>query len=355
MELFQNRWYRTFAQIFFWSSLIAIMTLMFGRTPTPTSIIYRNFFHVFLIIGLIILNIIVFIPLFFSKKKYGKYFVAVVLSVMLATSIMAVADSFFFKPSFEKFKTEKPRNSPPKKKPPFGLFDPKLFIDFIFYSAVIMVGTVLESIQLHREQEKLTTLIQNEKLETEMKFLKSQINPHFLFNVLNNVYTLSLIKSEQTPEVVMKLSEMLRYMLYDSNQEKVCLEQEIMYIKNYVSLQQLKDKVPLEVHTTFKVHNTKSRIAPMILIPFVENAFKHSKIEDTTNGWITIILTSSENLILLQVDNSIVESNRTKDATGGIGLKNVKRRLELEYPNKHRLEIIQNEKSFSINLSINLK
>ncbi|MCB0635707.1 MAG: histidine kinase, partial [Lewinella sp.] len=238
------------------------------------------------------------------------------------------------------------------RKGPQGPIDPRFFITFIIYSAVLLAGTMLESVQLYNQQAYLVSQARNEQLQTELKFLKSQINPHFLFNALNNVYTLSLIGSEQTPEVVMKLSEMLRYMLYESNQERVSLGQEVQYIQNYVSLQQLKDDLPLAVETRLDVTHPEMRIAPMILIPFVENAFKHSKIEDTEHGWIRIELREEAQALTFVVRNSRSAATFTKDATGGIGLANVRRRLELEYPGRHQLLIDEEEEQFAIVLTI---
>jgi LytS/YehU family sensor histidine kinase len=274
-----------------------------------------------------------------------------VLVLFLAVTLM----EYLFPPKFiRKFpltQMRKTRYGPPGSLP---FFNPRNLFVLVSYTAAIMASTVFESVQLHRRQERIAGTIKRKKLEAEMKFLKSQINPHFLFNALNNVYTLSLIKSDHTPEVVMKLSEMLRYMLHESNQERVSLGQEIQYIENFISIQQLKDDAPLAVELNISVDEPATPVAPMILLPFIENAFKHSKVEDTKRGWIRIELLESHQHLQFRVVNSRFMISYTQDPTGGIGLQNVKRRLELEYPGRYELDIREEEEQFAVALSISL-
>ncbi|MCB0631112.1 MAG: histidine kinase [Lewinella sp.] len=356
MKLFEHKRNRILALILFWTCLMGAMNLMLIGTNAPPGFYYRNYSHIVSAILLTLININWLFPRYFQQKKYGAYLLITGFILIGFMFLHGVIEHFFFesgpKPPRPNSDALKPITSRPPRNSLF--FNSIRIFDLMIYSAMVLVGTVLESIQLHRRQEHLAGLIQNEKLETEMKFLKSQINPHFLFNALNNVYTLSLIKSEQTPEVVMKLSEMLRYMLYESNQHRVSLDQEKHYIENYIALQHLKDDAPLAVNATFDLMNPQEQIAPMILIPFVENAFKHSKIEDTEYGWIDIALTTTGETIDFQVHNSIAPTEFTKDPTGGIGLTNVRRRLELEYPNRHRLHISREDQQFRVHLSIYL-
>ena len=145
-------------------------------------------------------------------------------------------------------------------------------------------STLIELTLFANKKEKAAISIEKEKLDTEMKFLKSQINPHFLFNALNNIYSLTVIKSDKAPDNLMRLSEMLRYMLYDSNDGTVPLHKEIDYLENYVSLALLKDSRGLNVKVDLDKGHPDLRVVPLLFIPFVENAFKHSKIEDLNNG-----------------------------------------------------------------------
>ena len=207
-----------------------------------------------------------------------------------------------------------------------------------------LIGSSLFEIAIYaNKQAKESMRLKKEKLEAELKFLKSQINPHFLFNALNNVYALSVIQSKNTPDTILKLSEMLRYMLYDCKVERVPIYREVEYINNYVDLVRLKDSRGLNITTDFESINPDLMIAPLLFIPFIENAFKHSKIEDIENGWISISLSNEGKTVQFKVSNSVPEAEFTKDITGGIGMQNVQRQLQLLYPDKHKLEIFRGE------------
>jgi len=194
---------------------------------------------------------------------------------------------------------------------------------------------------------------QRQQMEAELKFLRTQINPHFLFNALNNIYTLTYTGSDKAAHMILKLSSLMRYMLYDSNVEKVPLVNEIGYIRNYLELQQLKTEYPQQI--VFEVIGDPSRIQvpPMLFIPLFENAIKHGNVEQTQRGWIHATMEISGVHLRLEVRNSYEEGSR-KDKTGGIGLENMKQRLRLIYPDKHFFTIQKNADEFIVNLSITL-
>ncbi len=194
---------------------------------------------------------------------------------------------------------------------------------------------------------------QQKQLEAELKFLRTQINPHFLFNALNNIYTLSYTGSEKAANMILKLSGLMRYMLYDSNVEKVPLVNEIGYIRNYLELQQLKTEYPQQI--VFEVIGDPNRIKipPMLFIPLFENAIKHGNVEQSQRGWIHSILEISGVHLRLEVRNSY-EDSRRKDKTGGIGLENMKQRLTLLYPEAHYFTTQKNPEEFIVNLSLTL-
>ncbi len=204
-----------------------------------------------------------------------------------------------------------------------------------------------------RQQRELALVNQN--LINEMKFLKSQMNPHFLFNALNNIYSLSILHSVKTPEMVLKLSAMLRYVLYESEDVKVELGKEIEYIKNFIEFQRIKIEGIPNLHVDIDRADRMIMIEPMLLIPFVENSFKHSKIEDTENGWIKMTLTSHEDSLEFEIRNSRPKKRQVTSKDSGIGIDNVKRRLNYLYPNKHVIGIFREEKEYCIQLKIFLK
>ncbi|MEI6436305.1 MAG: histidine kinase [Bacteroidota bacterium] len=200
------------------------------------------------------------------------------------------------------------------------------------------------------ESRKLKSELMVEKQSGELALLRSQVNPHFLFNTLNNIYSLVYKKSDDAPEAVMKLSAIMRYMLYDATTDSVLLEKEIEYLKSFIELEKLRirhnDFVEMNISGSFEGRI----IAPMLLIPFIENAFKHgSKSMGTPGIWINLLVETNQ--ISFDVINYLRKNNTaTKDASNGIGLTNVMRRLNLLYPGKHRLEISEDENMYRVNL-----
>lgn len=229
------------------------------------------------------------------------------------------------------------------------------FVGFFLISAfplifMLFISSLYRNIMQTRNREKAEMAM----IEAESKFLKSQINPHFLFNAMNNIYTLSTMKSDEAPKAIHLLSDMLRYVIYESGAGFVTLGRESQYIQNYISLMEFRDDAIAKNVSFLSTANTHLKIAPMILMPFVENAFKHSKIEDEENGWINISMTSMGNRLEFLISNSMPSAHYSKDKVGGVGLSNVKRRLSLQYKNMHELVIDNTEHEFKVNLKIEL-
>ena len=223
--------------------------------------------------------------------------------------------------------------------------------------APVIIGflgsSVIEVMKYANKKENEFVEAEKENLETELKFLKSQVNPHFLFNALNNIYSLSVVQSDKTSESIMQLSEMLRYMVYDSREAKVPLKSEINYIENFIELIKLKDSRGLDIKVNLSIIQPELFIAPLLFIPFIENAFKHSKIESLKDGFVHIKLEASKDLVELKVKNSIPKNDFTKDQIGGVCLENTKKRLALLYPsNQHQLTINKTNDCFEILLKI---
>ncbi|RAJ08521.1 histidine kinase [Chitinophaga skermanii] len=201
------------------------------------------------------------------------------------------------------------------------------------------------------KNEKVKEQLVNAQLKAELSFLKTQINPHFLFNTLNNIYTLAYQKSDKTPDAIMHLSELMRYMLHDSNEERVVLHQELHFIEQLIHLQSLRVNGDMQLQFRQSGDLYKHRIAPLLLISFVENAFKHGVVNDPANPMV-IDLQVQDHQLHFSTTNKI--HHGYKDAVGGIGLANVQRRLDLLYPNKHTLTITQDDNYYHTQLQINL-
>lgn len=200
-------------------------------------------------------------------------------------------------------------------------------------------------------QEREKRMLENEKLTAELSFLKSQINPHFLFNSLNNIYSLTYHKSDRAPEAILKLSGIMRYMLQESDDDKVQLKDEIAYLDNYVSLQQLRFKEALAIDYKVNIESLELKIMPLLLISFLENAFKHGVVTNKEHP-VRILVEVVNNRLHFVVSNFKNKSH--KDQTSGIGLENLKRRLELGYPNRYTLMVDDKELFYSSELFIYL-
>jgi two-component system, LytTR family, sensor kinase len=202
------------------------------------------------------------------------------------------------------------------------------------------------------DAQKLKSEIINQTQTSELALLRSQVNPHFLFNTLNNIYSLVCKKSPEAPEAIMKLSAIMRYMLYDANADRVLLEKEIEYLQSFIELQKLRIRHQDFVELRIEGNVGHKTIAPMLLIPFVENAFKHGSRTGSLPG-IRIRLVCSPNELVFEVTNHLKRNTLgPKDSIGGIGLQNIKRRLEILYPGKYTLETKEEQDLYVIKLII---
>lgn len=192
------------------------------------------------------------------------------------------------------------------------------------------------------------------KAESELKFLKTQINPHFLFNALNNIYSMAYTGDKSAPEKITMLSDMLRYVLYDCESDYISLYKEVDYINSFMEFQQLKTEKRQNIRFDIGNYDENYQIAPMLLVTFVENGFKHSKIEKDKNGFVNITISQTPEKFYFFVENSIpVEAAvPTPETKRGIGIENAKNRLNLLYPKKHKLEISNSNNIYKVELEL---
>ena len=342
--------HRVLVHILIWGVAWFLLILFFTEGwKDPLRLIHRGLPLIVSLLILIAINLVYLLPELYFKNKFGLYFLN---SCFLFVGIIWLLnnDLLIFSDLVEKYSVPE-RLTQHRRNAQAGTWL-RYFIPLL----ISFVGsTLIELTHFANKKEKAAISIEKEKLDTEIKFLKSQINPHFLFNVLNNIYALTVIKSDKAPDNLMRLSEMLRYMLYDSNDGKVPLQKEIDYLENYISLASLKDSRGLNVKVEIDKSQPGIKVAPLLFIPFVENAFKHSKIEDLKNGFINISLITSSEQIEFSVENSIPSVSFKKDKLRGIGLTNTKKRLELLYPYKHLLNISDSGNVYSVILKLDLK
>lgn len=206
-------------------------------------------------------------------------------------------------------------------------------------------GVYLTSTNIKTRQQRKN--LEKEKLAAELAFLKSQINPHFLFNSLNNIYSLAYKKSDRTAEAILKLAEMMRYMLDGSNGDKVPLQDELDYLQNYIDLQRLRSGDGVYIDMKVDLDRDDYQVMPLLLITFVENAFKHGVFTDEEKP-VKILIVAANGRLHVKVENA--KSHDNKDTASGIGLTNLRRRLQLGYPEKHTFDVADSENYYTSEL-----
>jgi len=237
----------------------------------------------------------------------------------------------------------------------YSLWSFEFFInDAISVSYTLAITLSLLFFKQWFEKDRLADRLEKLNIETELKYLKSQINPHFLFNSLNSVYALTLRKDDKAPEVVLKLSDILRYILYDGGEKSVGLKKEIGYLENYLELEKIRYGKRLTIGFNIQGDASGKEIAPMIFLPFIENSLKHGVNSNIGDTFINIQFIIENKKLQFRIENNKPSQklSESSDYQGGIGINNVKKRLSLLYPGKHQLEINEEGKTFVVNLSI---
>lgn len=227
---------------------------------------------------------------------------------------------------------------------------------FVIMFAVGYFSSAVKIIKGWQQQRRRQETLEKERLQTELKFLRSQINPHFLFNTLNSLYALTLKKSDLAPELVLRLSDMMRYMLYESNERLVPLQKEITYLENYLELERMRQGQRVDISMTISGQEISELhyIAPLFFVNFVENAFKHGLSNQLDEAFVHIRIKILGTSIVFEIDNSKPETYETGHHHGGIGVENSRRRLALLYPGRHELVISDTPRKYSVMLSLEL-
>ena len=324
----------------FW--ILVTVVFLWDRKYLIQKLGLPNFFlcsiiRVGLLIGLAWLNIHRLIPEYLTKQKYGKYFLLTLVLVLACLVLQGIFDYLMFG-----FLIGLRGNS--------SLYVSVAYnFSHTFFYLVLMVALKF-SIDWY-EQRKLLQDMRVEKLQAEVNYLRSQVNPHFLFNALNNLYALTLQKSDQAPDVVLKLSAMMEYMLYESDEARVPLEKEIGYLENYLELEKLRhgDQADIKMQVTGTVDSCS--VPPFLLLPLVENAFKHGISKAIHNAFLHIRIRVGPGIEVEVVNNKM--SAKQESAAGGIGLVNLRNRLELLYPGEYELQTNERPDEYRVFLKIN--
>ncbi|WP_152286354.1 sensor histidine kinase [Flavicella marina] len=295
------------------------------------------YFFLNLVIAAFVINYVL-LPKFLYQNRYWE----LVVSIVVILGMVIVVEEFFLEQVFY----------PETRGQKFS----KIFYTLlgVLPTISILVGFKFAWDALVKQREVLE--LKNSVKESELLYLKSQINPHFLFNNINNLYSYAVMESPKTPEIILELSSVLRYMLYECKERYVPLEKEINHLEHYINLSKLQIEGRGEVNLQIENLGPSFDIAPLILTVFVENAFKHSSSSQTNAIEIDIDLKIDEKGVLnFKCKNTFLEISNTDSLGSGIGLLNVRKRLELVYPERHNLEISVDNNYYSVDLMVELK
>lgn len=298
------------------------------------------------------LNSLVLVPRFLLAGRTPVYFVFIILTIGVIVFVNNKADDLLnlgrlMDAAFH-------HRGPPRSQHEHNNHFDTLYITIA--ALVLGISTSITTIQKWQRDRQVHQALEQEKTSSELSFLKAQINPHFFFNTLNNIYALTIIDVESSRVAIHKLSRMMRYVLYDTQQTYTRLNQEIDFLKDYISLMQLRLTESVKLEFVVPVEIADFQVAPMIFLPFIENAFKHG-VSATRPSHISITIVQEQKRVVLRVKNLIHnEKSMSLEATNGIGLVNTKRRLDLIYDHKYKLVVneLTAENEYDVELSLDL-
>lgn len=324
----------------FWVVLLVLLMLIEGTQQSFLFTFSNEIINILFYAGIVYFNLIYLIPNYLSKNRFLTYASLLLLATLIITPLKMIV--FYFKFS----------NYPALQSQLIANQTNYFLITFFIAGASTLFKIITDWVRNVQERQELET----RTIQTELRFLKSQINPHFLFNTLNSLYALTLKKSEKAPEIVIKLSEMMRYMLYECNEKRVYLSNEIHYIRNYLDLEKLRQGQNVDIEFEVTGNVSEQKIAPLMFIPFIENSFKHGLSNQILHGFVHIKMKVENHKVDFYIENSKPDAlpHQNHRRSGGIGLVNVRRRLDIMYPNNYELTIHDNPKSYAVNLKLDL-
>jgi two-component system LytT family sensor kinase len=337
--IFLSKYYKVIVHVIVWGVLFALQVNYLSSIKGLSTAFERGIFVFMLYLFIFYINWFTLIPRFYIKRKYLSFFL-ICTAILISTSFLRFGIEKYY--NILPAMVQRP-SVPNRVLRPYGF--PFIANLFVFGVSFFLKIADFYAIQTQQKDQLL-----QQKTEAELKLLKAQLNPHFLFNALNNIYALVLSRSENAAGSLMSLSQLLRYIIYDAAAENVTLEKEITYLKYYIELESLRltNKDNLKLGILVKQNNFT--IMPLIFIPFVENSFKHSDINK--KGRINIQISLNRNELKFICENTFAETVKNVDNVGGIGLMNIKKRLEMIYPQRHVLELTKKDNIFKTTLKI---
>ncbi|HEX2968500.1 MAG TPA: histidine kinase [Bacteroidales bacterium] len=370
-DIFAGKKIKVLLHILVWVIILGLPLVILKQYQVGNEFLWF-YYSINILSGLIFyLNYLILVPLFYFRKKRKAYFLSVLLTLVFFYFVSSYSGALVFRYVTTRYnhdynteemrrqrpprgeRVEEPKPPEPGSLPfrrPFRSMHLVNYLSSSFFLMFLSLG--LRALEKQGEIEKVQRELEKEKLNSELAFLKNQISPHFFFNTLNNIYSLIGINAEDSQKAVLKLSKLMRYLLYESENGNTMLSNEIDFMKNYIDLMKLRmnDKVSLKID--FPGEYTDVSIPPLLFIPFIENAFKHG-ISGRGKSFIDVRLSSAPGILVFTCSNSIALKG-SEDKQPGIGLENVKKRLALLFPGKHDLDIEKQNETFNVVLKIQL-
>ncbi len=324
--------------------VLAYVILLFSftqSTPAKIDYIYTGNFLSTIILPVII-NMYVLIPKLLKHEKYTLYIIFFIINLTLFTQLNIWFFSYFIDYIFPEYY--------------FISYHSNTKLITIF--SVFLISTTLIKLSedwfYFNRNENRDLKQRNQHIQTQLSLLRAQINPHFLFNSLNVIYALAVEKKDETKDAIVQLSDILRYVIYDSNTKKVRLKEETILLENFIAFQKFRQHNSKNITFKKSIENENYTIYPMLLLPLVENSFKHGIKGDITNTFININMKQNNDTFLFYIENNYSKhSNNDTNEHSGLGLENIKQNLEIVYPKNHELKILKTENKFTVTLKLN--
>jgi hypothetical protein len=309
------------------------------------------------------LNAGIFVPQFLSRRKITLFLGISVGAYLLFCFVIPFLYRHYTEPPFHPEMLQRRLTFPPPENgmTPSSLFNPDILFRYLGirthssqFLVIFIISTGMKAIsQWYAEKQRLQEL-ENSMIQAELSFLKSQIHPHFLFNCLNSIYYLALSRNDRAPEAILSLSDFLRFVTTESNHSRIPMEKEIKMLEEYIHLQSLRASEKFELKFHLSGDFRRRTVMPLIFVPFVENAFKYG-ISAHTNCFIHISVILENDRLTFTCDNSIIPSLKDSYSSTGVGLENIRKRLELAYAGCHHLDIRTDSRAFRVKLLIDMK
>lgn len=324
-----------------WSVSFAIFLYSFSGDGVPQQIdyIYTGCFLATIIVPVII-NLYVFIPAFLKQEKYMVYCLLFIANLLVFTQL----NIWFFTYLID------------------YLFPDYYFISYhsgtklITLFGIFLVGSTLIKLSVdwiyYNQNENRLLKLRNQQVETQLALLRSQINPHFLFNSLNVIYSLAIENKAETKHAIVQLSDILRYVIYDSGTERVAIREEIKLLKNYIEFHQFRHRQADNIKFHCSIDDENYQVYPMLMLPLLENSFKYGLKSDIENPYIHINLTLKNKNIIFSIENNYSEIHMENNNHSGVGIHNIRKNLDIVYPKEHEFKIIKTKNTFKVTLKL---